>query len=56
MWFVKDCQVKKVLFPLGKNGLWCYKAYVILGSDDDVERAIAKNGLRFGRFSVRGWC
>jgi len=53
--FVEECQVKKVLFPLGEKGLWWYKVYVVLSSEDDVNRAIAKNGLMTGKFSIRGW-
>ena len=43
-----------MLFPIGKNGLWWYNAYVILSSADDVDKALAKNGLSIGKSSVKG--
>ena len=53
--YVKGCQVRKVLFPMGKSGLWLNNAYVILSSAEDIEKALTnKNKLCIGTRTING--
>jgi len=52
--FVKGCQVKNVLFPMGSIGTWQSTAYVILNSVEDIDKAVAKNDHNIGKSSVKG--
>ena len=63
MLYVKGCQVRKVLFPMGKSGLWLNNAYVILSSAEDIEKALTnknklcitnKNQLCIGTRTING--
>jgi len=53
---VIDCQVNDIIFPLeSRDGVWWFKAFVILNSADDVDKAVAKDRHCIGRNTVTGW-
>jgi len=55
MLYVKGCQVRKVLFPMAKSGLWFHNAYVILSSAEDIEKALTNTFLhRIGTRTIKG--
>ena len=55
MLYVKGCQVRKVLFPMGRSGLWSNNAFVILSSAEDIEKALTKdNKVWIGGYTIKG--
>ena len=55
MLYVKGCQVRKVLFPVGKSGQWLNNAYVILSSAEDIEKVHTnQNRLSLGASTMKG--